>query len=144
MRTGSPFSSSVMDGTVERGARSETADCVRCIGGRRNERACGGEEDMIPVEEVGTGVGYFWSEATFSESETRTWRLAGRGKPGEEENGSNGGSNDGVGAERFTPATGDTWPVALFGVDFMLLVQCLRQQQHQCKALCGSHGCQFA
>ena len=144
MRTGSPLSSSVIDGTAARGARSETADCVRCIGGRRNECTGGGEEDIIPVEEVGTGVGYFWLEGTFSDGKTRAWRFAGRGKPGEEENGSNGGNNDGVGAGRFTPATGDTGPVARFGVDFIMLVQCLRQQQHQYKALCDRHGCQFA
>jgi len=117
MRTGSPLSSSVMDGTAERGARSETVDCVRCVPGRRDDSSCGGEEGMIPVEDVGTGVGYFWLAAVCSIGETRAWRFTGRGRPGEEENGSNAGSNEGAGAGRFTPATGDTRTFARLGVD---------------------------
>lgn len=70
--TGSPFSGSSSDGTAERGARS---DDVRIKEGRpccwdwdgTASRAwkCvvgawprGGELDMMPVLEVGTGVGY--------------------------------------------------------------------------------------
>jgi hypothetical protein len=49
------------------------------------------------VLEVGTGVGYLRNAFEVA------CLFAGRGKPGEEESGSNAGSNDGAG--RFTPAT---------------------------------------
>jgi hypothetical protein len=57
MSIGSPFSGSIMVGTVDKGDRSTAAEKVR----RAEERAAaaipGGEDDMIWVEEVGTGVG---------------------------------------------------------------------------------------
>lgn len=57
MSIGFPFSSRVMDGTVDNGARSETVDCVRWRRGRRVDNGRGGDEGNMPVEEVGTGVG---------------------------------------------------------------------------------------
>lgn len=50
----------------------------------------------MPVLEVGTGVGYFTKALAVA------CLLDGRGKPGEEERSSNGGSR--LGAGRFTPA----------------------------------------
>lgn len=44
-------------GTVDNGARSETEDCVRCRPGLGN-CTCGGDEESIPVVDVGIGVGY--------------------------------------------------------------------------------------
>ena len=59
-----------MVGTAERGARSEKVDRVRWNAGRRDIR--GGEEDgMIPVEDVGIGVGYFFSRPYLEEGEAR-------------------------------------------------------------------------
>lgn len=51
---------------------------------------------MIPVLEVGTGVGYLRKALDVA------CRFVGRGRPGEEERGSKAGSKDGAG--RFTPA----------------------------------------
>lgn len=56
------------------------------------------------VEEVGTGVGYSCLWCFAGDAWVRCF--AGRGRAGEEENGSNAGSNDGAG--RFWPATGET------------------------------------
>lgn len=50
--------------------------------------------------EVGTGVGYFWN-ALDPRSPSRACFFNGRGNPGEDERGSNGGSKDGAG--RFIP-----------------------------------------
>ena len=50
----------------------------------------------MPVLEVGMGVGYFRYALAVA------CRFAGRGRAGDEENGSNAGSRDGAG--RFTPA----------------------------------------
>ena len=52
--------------------------------------------------DVGIGVGYFRYAASRSEGEDIACRFAGRGNPGEEDNGSKAGSNDGAG--RFRPA----------------------------------------
>lgn len=88
MATASPFSGSSTAGTADRGARSEV---VRARPGRR-----GGELERMPVDEVGTGVGYL--RCAFPVF----WRFNGRGRAGEEERGSNAGSNDGAG--RLVPA----------------------------------------
>lgn len=84
-------------GTAESGARSG-ATPVRP----------GGELDKIPVLDVGTGVGYLrWTrERPLLEPESGAvfWRLAGRGSPGEDERGSNGGRRHGAG--RLEPARG--------------------------------------
>lgn len=72
-----------MEGTAERGVRSETP---RPSFSRR------GELDRMPVLDVGMlGVGYrrWGAEPTF-------WRLAGRGRPGDDD-GSKGGSSEGAG-----------------------------------------------
>jgi len=50
----------------------------------------------MPVLEVGTGVGYLRNAPEVA------WRFVGRGKPGDDENGSNAGRSEGAG--RFTPA----------------------------------------
>jgi hypothetical protein len=63
----------------------------------------GGEEESIPVVDVGIGVGYLLYRASLCEGEDRACLLNGRGRPGELESGSNAGSSDGAG--RFTPAT---------------------------------------
>ncbi len=101
MRSSSPFSGRVMEGTAESGARSETEDWVRCRPGLSSGMR-GGEEDRIPVVEVGTGVGYFSYAASRREGENSACLFEGLGRPGEEEKGSKAGSSDGAG--RLTPA----------------------------------------
>jgi len=113
MRNISPFSGRLIEGTADRGARSETEDCVLCRPGLALIRR--GEEDKIPVVEVGTGVGYFWKAASRSEGEDRACLFSGRGNPGEEDSGSNAGRS--VGAGRFTPAVEGRlgWALILLG-----------------------------
>lgn len=94
-----------MEGTVESGVRSENVESVLESPRRRVRGNCGGDEEITPVEDVGIGVGYSCFSLYF-DGETRATRFAGRGSDGEEENGSNAGSNDGAG--RLTPATGET------------------------------------
>ena len=65
----SPFSGRTTEGSADSGALSEIDDCVRCRLGRA--WTCGGEEDRIPVVEVGIGVGYFSLVASRSEGEDR-------------------------------------------------------------------------
>ena len=55
---GSPLVSSSTLGTVLSGARSDAVEKVLILPGRRDCVRCGGEEERIPVDEVGTGVGY--------------------------------------------------------------------------------------
>ena len=71
----------------------------------------------MPVDEVGTGVGYLCFSATcLGEDRLRLGRVGdshatlfnGRGSGGDDEYGSNAGSREGVGAGRLTPAVGDT------------------------------------
>lgn len=57
----------------------------------------GGLDDRMPVLEVGMGVGYFRKALDVA------CRFEGRGRPGDEDKGSNGGSSDGAG--RLMPAT---------------------------------------
>jgi hypothetical protein len=92
MDTVSPFSGSSTVGTAERGARSEAERT-------RAGRCRSGELDMMPVLEVGTGVGYLVDPPL-----PVFWRLRGRGKPGDDERGSNGGSRDAAG--RLLPVVG--------------------------------------
>lgn len=61
----------------------------------------GGDEEKIPVEEVGTGVGYFCCSPLHFGGDPEAMRLAGRGNVGEGK-GSKAGSSEGAG--RFTPA----------------------------------------
>jgi hypothetical protein len=98
MKTSSPFSLSSTVGTADRGARSETADWARVKPGRWTR---GGEDERIPVLEVGTGVGYLC--ILDPKQESRACLLEGRGKPGEEDRGSKAGRSAVAG--RFTPAT---------------------------------------
>jgi hypothetical protein len=94
MRRVSPFSFSSMEGTVERGTRSDAVDCVRCRAGLGPTR--GGLEERMPVLDVGAGVGYVRKALAVA------CLLFGRGRPGDEDKGSNGGSSEA--ACRFTPA----------------------------------------
>ena len=59
MSNGSPVISSSIEGTEAKGARSERVDAVLCRPGRRVLGNRGGEDEKMPVDEVGTGVGYF-------------------------------------------------------------------------------------
>ena len=68
----------------------------------------------MPVVEVGMGVGYLLEADPRAEGDARIL-LRGRGKTGEEDNGSKAGKR--VGAGRFTPATGGKlrWEFILLG-----------------------------
>jgi hypothetical protein len=101
MRRSSPLLGGLIEGTVESGARSETEDKVRCKRGLLSWYG-GGEEERIPVVDVGIGVGYFRYAASCWGGGETACLFEGRGKPGEEEYGSKAGSRDGAG--RFTPA----------------------------------------
>jgi hypothetical protein len=96
MSRGSPFSGSISVGTADKGARSDAAEKVRRVDARA-AAIPGGEEDIIWVEEVGTGVGYV---DTAGSRATRFWGL---GREGDELKGSKAGSRD---AGRLTPAAG--------------------------------------
>lgn len=72
---------------------------MRCSPGLE-DWARGGDEDKMPVLDVGIGVGYFENALG-----ARACLLAALGRPGDDESGSKGGSNEGAG--RFTPATRD-------------------------------------
>ena len=65
---------------------------------------CEGEDDITPVEDVGTGVGYLGLSSSYRIAASEAMRFAGRGSVGELDN-SNAGSNVGAGAERLIPAT---------------------------------------
>lgn len=56
----------------------------------------GGEDEAMPVVEVGIGVGYL-NEVFRSGEGPLSCLFAGRGKPGDEESGSNAGSSEGAG-----------------------------------------------
>ena len=58
MSNSSPEAGRIIVGTVERGVRSEREDWVRCRPGL-GSGIRGGEEERIPVVDVGIGVGYF-------------------------------------------------------------------------------------
>lgn len=87
-----------MVGTVERGVRSEVVveEKVRREAGR-GTAVRGGDEDRIWVDEVGRGVGYLETMPWFS----RATRFCGRGRDGDELNGSKAGNRD---AGRLRPA----------------------------------------
>jgi len=84
-RTSSPLEGTITVGRSDSGARSDSDDRVRCRPGRR-----GGDDGRMPVEDVGTGVGYdsCWSSMALN------LRLLGS-PGGEEENGSNAGNREG-------------------------------------------------
>lgn len=91
-----------------RGARSNTDDGRRPSTFAEDERANiglensarRGDDDRMPVVDVGIGVGYL-RKALESKGLSRACLFDGRGKPGDEESGSNGGKRDGAG--RFVP-----------------------------------------
>lgn len=88
MKSISPFSLSSREGTADRGARSERVVCVRT-------RPRGGEDERIPVLEVGIGVGYL-TKGIGPSGPSRAPRFKCLGRPGDEE-GSKGGSKEGAG-----------------------------------------------
>lgn len=117
---GSPCSESSIEGTVDNGARSETAEKVLVEPGRRVRIGGGGEEEGMSVEEVGTGVGYERSLlADFACGDAWGRRFMGRGSVGEEEKGSNAGSRDGAG--RLVPTAGEMGTGAGLGEEGILL-----------------------
>lgn len=79
----------------------------------------------MPVEDVGSGVGYFCSTFLCPDGDSRLIRFDGLGSVGEDGKGSNAGSKEGAG--RFTPATaepGDFGPLgeeSLLGVSRTIL-----------------------
>lgn len=96
MKSISPFSLSSREGTADRGARSEAADCARAK--IAPEGWTRGGEERIPVLEVGMGVGYLIKEIGPS-GPLRAPRFKGLGRPGEEDS-SKGGSKEGAGRFR--------------------------------------------
>jgi hypothetical protein len=92
---------SSIEGTADRGALSERDDWVRMRPGL-GRWTPGGDEERMPVLEVGTGVGYLRNALEAAEP-IRACLLAGRGSPGEEDRGSKGGRR--LGAERFVPVS---------------------------------------
>ena len=151
--------SSSIEGTDARGVRSESVDVVRCSPSRRVLRARGGDEERMPVEDVGTGVGY-WNlplpylvggenlDKRFSSGDART-RLAGRGNTGEEDTGSNAGKRIGVDSTgRFTPAAGGRGVNALRGDTSISSAKSLLMQDDssECHTQVGGFGvmrCRF-
>lgn len=103
---GSPLSSNWIVGTLERGTRSDSVETTLCRPGRVEVGCRGGDEESMPVEEVGiAGVGYlpFLSAALIEEAVAT--RFAGRGRKDEDGSDcSKGGSREGAG--RFVPAIG--------------------------------------
>ena len=105
--TVSPFSLRATPGTAHRGTRS---DVPRCSEERR-----GGELDIMPVLDVGTGVGYLrrawscllalWGGSSWGAPLAVFWRFKGRGRPGEDDRGSKAGRRDGAG--RLMPVADD-------------------------------------
>ena len=123
------------------GARSEVVENVRRIAGRRDCGNLGGEEDIIPVEEVGTGVGYlcfslrnFNGEYFFGEQrvgELLRTRFAGLGSGGDDEYGSNAGRRVGIGADRLTPTIDCIAPPDLLAEGVIVPAMCLRQRREE-------------
>jgi hypothetical protein len=100
MKSISPFSLSSREGTADSGVRSDTVDSVRTRSGLEGWTR-GGEEERIPVLDVGIGVGYL-RKAVDPSGPSQACRFHGLGRPGEDE-GSKGGSKEGAG--RLTPCT---------------------------------------
>lgn len=102
-------------GRAPSGTRPVGVESTRLGRGRIEEGKLGGDDETIPVEEVGNGEGYLrlslnnllgeYFVTGLRVGESRATRLAGRGSDGEEREGSKAGSNVGPGAERFVPAT---------------------------------------
>lgn len=134
---GSPPASSSIVGTVLSGTRSDAVENVLFMPGRRDCVRCGGEDERTPVDEVGTGVGYFCLALRYlvghvlvgerSLEDSRATRFTARGSAGDDEYGSNAGSNDGTGAGRLTPTTEGTGVPVLRGGEFMVPVRCFKQ-----------------
>lgn len=110
MSVGSPLLSNSIEGTADRGARSEKEDMGR---EGRLLGSCGGDDDGIYVEEVArSDPGKL--PLSLSNEETRE-RFVGRGKDGDD--GSNAGNSDGAG--RFVPTIEEPGSFTLLGEEFI-------------------------
>lgn len=105
---GSPCLESSIEGTVDRGARSERVEAVRWKAARRMFPGCGGDEGTKVDEDVGTGVGSICFPWICLKGDAAcVGRFKGRGRTGGEDSGSKAGSKDGAGAGRFSPMIGE-------------------------------------
>ncbi len=100
MSSSSPSAGRMIVGTVDSGVRSEREDWVRCMPGL-SSAIRGGDDERIPVVDVGIGVGYFRYASRLDGDDTACL-FEGRGRAGEEDRGSKAGSSEGAG--RLTPA----------------------------------------
>lgn len=112
MSVGSPLLSNSIERTADRGALSEKEDMSR---EGRMLGSCGGDDDGIYVEEVArSDLGKL--SLSLSNEETRE-RFVGRGKDGDDDNGSNAGNSDGAG--RFVPTIEEPGNFTLLGEEFI-------------------------
>lgn len=112
MSVGSPLLSNSIEGTADRGARSEKEDTGR---EGRVLGSCGGDDDGIYVEEV--AISDFGKLPLSSSNEETRERFEGRGKDGDDDEGSNAGNSDG--AERFVPTIEEPGNFTLLGEEFI-------------------------
>lgn len=112
MSVGSPLLSNSIEGTADRGARSEKEDTGR---DGRVLGSCGGDDDGIYVEEV--AISDFEKLPLSSSNEETRERFVGRGKDGDDDEGSNAGNSDG--AERFMPTIEEPGNFTLLGEEFI-------------------------
>lgn len=112
MSVGSPLLSNSIEGTADRGARSEKEDTGR---EGRVLGSCGGDDDGIYVGEVAISD-FGQLPLSLSNEETRE-RFVGRGKDGDDDEGSNAGNSDG--AERFVPTIEEAGNFTLLGEEFI-------------------------
>jgi hypothetical protein len=121
MSSSSPDAGSIIVGTAESGARSESEDWVRSRPGL-GSGIRGGDEERIPVVDVGIGVGYSRYAVSRCDGDNIACLLEGRGKTGEEDRGSKAGSSEGAG--RLTPAVGgeDACRLILLGEESIMAI----------------------
>lgn len=112
MSVESPLLSNSIEDTADRGARSEKEDMGR---EGRVLGSCGGDDDGIYVEEVAASdLGKL--PLSFSNEDTRE-RFVGRGRDGDDDDGSNAGNSDGAG--RFVPTTEEPGNFTLLGEELI-------------------------
>ena len=101
----------------------------------------------MPVDEVGTGVGYLcFSVPYLGEDRLGLGRVGelhatlfnGRGRGGDDEYGSNAGSREGVGAGRLTPAVEDTSTFVLWGEIAIVVALALDRDARETVLFCVS------
>lgn len=112
MSVGSPLLSNSIVGTADRGARSEKDDRGR---EGRVLGNCGGDDDGIYVEEV--AISDFGKLPLLLSIEETRERFVGRGKDGDDDEGSNAGNSDG--AERFVPTIEEPGNFTLLGEELI-------------------------